>query len=809
MQIASLCLLSPTVLPSDPLIISMATVAAQQLLIYDEDSANSASNSININQRSRNRSSTYPTIAPQTNYDVGFDSALDLLAAALLVKEQAHLNSKEIFEFNGNLTGYKFPNRFNRSIGIEVSPPSQRIIGHRASNLTFPSLLRDSHSAKSLVWVLQQREMAGIRAPADVAASKSSYGFNGTSATDSNRSITVPSSYGTPNHKGITPSLVLHNDGLTIDTESPPAAYNPLCDKIASSASSGGTYMPSWGLSDDGRGGPSLGSPWVQRIDTVSVGDSPMSANTTMDRSKLSSLKKNKPSTSNLHFSRQSTALDNTEDEYEDDSDWSVSGNTKTLPKTSLGLRSVSKSDDPSAASQENEFTRQKDALTSTDPFFAGPQTPMEVGLYGADGVRKQRLHRASRRRAASGLGLLSNSLRTREKSLDSDSEFEDMSSCSQSLPTTAISTNTINAGKLNDSEAALPDLNALALQESLMASEDEKKSLAIIRLNSRGRFLGKNNSPRRQRSALGSRLDGVGSALHRDNSFHEDYRPPERESLSLSGYGVSASMGNTVEEEDDGADADSEFQDGNEHMISTIAIEAPPNAGRAEGKYEEFSNDSGKKTNVGRSHLIPRRAATKLENRDRVRGRSEDLGRSSDEHETNLQFVAAAKINAVPNSDSLGTSSSIQDSPNASTSIISLASSVDTITYLTSDEIFPSKNPSNELGQTLLGLETHGWPEIFHTLTSVRRIGLHHQNVMTSSGSLHTIVKGVLKHVDNLRSAVAKNALLAIADLFLGMKKDMDSEAGVIVTGLIKVFLVLVSDCCAMFHSFIDVLKL
>ena len=37
---------------------------------------------------------------------------------------------------------------------------------------------------------------------------------------------------------------------------------------------------------------------------------------------------------------------------------------------------------------------------------------------------------------------------------------------------------------------------------------------------------------------------------------------------------------------------------------------------------------------------------------------------------------------------------------------------------------------------------------------------------VSLSDGSMHTLVVGVLKHVDNLRSAVAKNALLTIGDM-------------------------------------------
>ena len=109
-------------------------------------------------------------------------------------------------------------------------------------------------------------------------------------------------------------------------------------------------------------------------------------------------------------------------------------------------------------------------------------------------------------------------------------------------------------------------------------------------------------------------------------------------------------------------------------------------------------------------------------------------------------------------------------------------------IVYLSSAEIRPAASPSSELNVVLAGLDTHDWPEIFHTLTSVRRLSHHHQPLVASSGSLPAIVKGVLKHAENLRSAVAKNALLATADLFSGMRREMDHEVTNIVPSLIKV---------------------
>lgn len=56
------------------------------------------------------------------------------------------------------------------------------------------------------------------------------------------------------------------------------------------------------------------------------------------------------------------------------------------------------------------------------------------------------------------------------------------------------------------------------------------------------------------------------------------------------------------------------------------------------------------------------------------------------------------------------------------------------------------------------------------------------------AGGALHSIVLGVLKQVDNLRSAVAKNALLTLGDLFQGLGRYMDPEVALSLTHVLKV---------------------
>jgi hypothetical protein len=120
-----------------------------------------------------------------------------------------------------------------------------------------------------------------------------------------------------------------------------------------------------------------------------------------------------------------------------------------------------------------------------------------------------------------------------------------------------------------------------------------------------------------------------------------------------------------------------------------------------------------------------------------------------------------------------------------------------ETFEYLSTDEILPSTSPQKDIRNAMNGISTHEWPEIFHTLTTVRRLSLHHGALLIASnsdgisggGGLHSIVLGVLKQVENLRSAVAKNALLTLGDLFQGLGRAMDLEVSLALTFLLKRF--------------------
>jgi len=91
------------------------------------------------------------------------------------------------------------------------------------------------------------------------------------------------------------------------------------------------------------------------------------------------------------------------------------------------------------------------------------------------------------------------------------------------------------------------------------------------------------------------------------------------------------------------------------------------------------------------------------------------------------------------------------------------------TIQYLTIAQLRPLPDPNQSLAHLVTFLPTADWPENFHSLTTVRRLALHHPDIFfaLSPPSLRLLLVELFRLIDNLRSAVAKNALLTLADIW------------------------------------------
>jgi hypothetical protein len=183
----------------------------------------------------------------------------------------------------------------------------------------------------------------------------------------------------------------------------------------------------------------------------------------------------------------------------------------------------------------------------------------------------------------------------------------------------------------------------------------------------------------------------------------------------------------------------------------------------------------------------------TTLETPSKRSGRRSQFSanRNSESPNSNIITTSPQQPQAiVPLTLKLPQSQSAHVEVDKNNSIAKVDSSFD---YLLTEQIEPCKNPTQVLNRVLRGLEAEDWPEIFHTLNSVRKLALHHQSVLlNANGALHTIVLQVMKRVDALRSSLAKNAIMTISDMLKGLGKNMDTEIANIVPGLLKVMRVL-----------------
>ena len=110
-----------------------------------------------------------------------------------------------------------------------------------------------------------------------------------------------------------------------------------------------------------------------------------------------------------------------------------------------------------------------------------------------------------------------------------------------------------------------------------------------------------------------------------------------------------------------------------------------------------------------------------------------------------------------------------------------------ESLEYLETEDLKPLPYAAKELPRVIGALEVQDWPDVFYTINSARQLAVHHSVLLNGGGSLHALVHGLLRCADNLRSAVAKNASLALGDLFQGLERGMDSELPAVLAMLLK----------------------
>jgi hypothetical protein len=71
-----------------------------------------------------------------------------------------------------------------------------------------------------------------------------------------------------------------------------------------------------------------------------------------------------------------------------------------------------------------------------------------------------------------------------------------------------------------------------------------------------------------------------------------------------------------------------------------------------------------------------------------------------------------------------------------------------DAFEYVATEDLQPCAKPAKEIARVTTGLYNDDWPQIFHTLNTVRQLAVHHKTELSRSGQMHQIVLGVNKQV-------------------------------------------------------------
>ena len=106
-------------------------------------------------------------------------------------------------------------------------------------------------------------------------------------------------------------------------------------------------------------------------------------------------------------------------------------------------------------------------------------------------------------------------------------------------------------------------------------------------------------------------------------------------------------------------------------------------------------------------------------------------------------------------------------------------------VSYTSASDIMPLGNPSGALHNLDQNLKSKKWNIQFEALNTTRALALHHQRILYPR--LHAITAAVVIAADSLRSSVAKNGLLTLNDMAIGLQSQLSKEGGTIGYVLIK----------------------
>ena len=85
--------------------------------------------------------------------------------------------------------------------------------------------------------------------------------------------------------------------------------------------------------------------------------------------------------------------------------------------------------------------------------------------------------------------------------------------------------------------------------------------------------------------------------------------------------------------------------------------------------------------------------------------------------------------------------------------------------------------------------MKTDDWQKQFEASNTLRRFLQFHVSFLCNSMqfNLHTVTQDVLRMAESLRSNLSKNGLITLTEMAQVLKKQLDSEAEMIIAKLIK----------------------
>ena len=106
-------------------------------------------------------------------------------------------------------------------------------------------------------------------------------------------------------------------------------------------------------------------------------------------------------------------------------------------------------------------------------------------------------------------------------------------------------------------------------------------------------------------------------------------------------------------------------------------------------------------------------------------------------------------------------------------------------VSYTSASDIMPLGNPTSALYNLDQNLKSKKWNVQFEALNTTRALALHHQDILYPR--LHAVTAAVVLAADSLRSSVAKNGLMTLNDMAIGLQSRLSTEGSAIGYVLIK----------------------